>query len=213
MMNREISKEPPVPILNDDQVATITEAVFMKEVVDMSTCDVIFVFGGTHPGHWRTAISAYKKGLGSRIIVTGGLTNNNERDGVGIPEAEIITHHLLEAGIPQEAILMETRSSNALENVLFARDMFDFSNVRSVLFVCKSHAAGRQYRTLKKHLSPDIRYIPAAFDTEYKGVKIHRDSWANTEIGRSRVYGEYLRICRYGDRGDIERLEDRLRLD
>ncbi|MEK3885699.1 YdcF family protein [Paenibacillus sp. PL2-23] len=210
-MIREISKEPPVPILNDDQIATITEAVFMKEIVDEPKCDVIFVFGGKHPGHWLTAISAYRKGLGSRIIVTGGLTNNNKR--AGISEAEIIKHHLLEADIPREVILLETRSCNTLENVLFARDLFDFSNVRSLLFVCKSHSAGRQYRTLKKHLSPDIRYIPAIFDTEYQGVKIRRDSWADTEIGRSRVYGEYLRICRYGDRGDIERLEDRLRLD
>lgn len=105
---------------------------------------------------------------------------------------------------------METRSSNSLENVRFARELFDFSRVRSVLFVCKSHAAGRQYRTLRKHLGSDLMYIPATFDTVYRGVRINRNSWSDTEIGRSRVYGEYLRILRYGDRGDIERLEDRL---
>jgi hypothetical protein len=29
----------------------------------------------------------------------------------------------------------------------------------------------------------------------------------NSDRGRTRVYGEYLRVCYYGDRGDILALE------
>lgn len=210
MTDREIPKEPPVPELNAEQIAIMTEAVFLEEAAARPKCDVMFVFGGTHPGHWETAIAAYKSGLAPRIIITGGSGKSGGREKAEPSEAEAIAHHLLEAGIPREALLLETRSSNSLENVRFARELFDFSRVRSVLFVCKSHAAGRQYRTLRKHLGSDLMYIPATFDTVYRGVRINRNSWSDTEIGRSRVYGEYLRILRYGDRGDIERLEDRL---
>ena len=208
--SREIPKEPPVPALTDEQIAVMTEAAFMEEVIDTPKCDVMFVFSGTHPGHWETAIAAYKDGLAPRIIVTGGFGKPDGRDPAGRSEAEVIAQHLLEAGIPREAMLLETRSRNSLENVLFAKELFDFADIRSILFVCKSHAAGRQYRTLKKHLPPGITYIPATFDTVYNGIRINRHTWAETEIGRSRVYGEYLRILRYGERGDIERLEDRL---
>lgn len=32
----------------------------------------------------------------------------------------------------------------------------------------------------------------------------------HSSIGRSRVFGEYLRICFYGDRGDILRLNKKV---
>ena len=210
MTSREIPKEPPVPALTDEQIAIMTEAVFLEEACVRTRCDVMFVFSGTHPGHWVTAIAAYKDGLAPRIIVTGGSGKPDGREPAGRSEAEAIAQHLLEACIPREAMLLETRSRNSPENVLFAKELFDFAAISSVLFVCKSHAAGRQYRTLKKHLPSGTTYIPATFDTVYHGIRIDRRTWADTETGRSRVYGEYLRLLRYGQRGDIERLEDRL---
>lgn len=210
MTTREIPKEPPVPALTEEQIAIMTEAVFLEEVAAKPKCDVLFVFSGTHPGHWETAIAAYRDGLAPLVLVTGGPVKSDGWNPAGRTEAEVIAQHLLEADVPREALLLETRSRNSLENVLFAKEVFNFTAVRSVLFVCKSHAAGRQCRTLKKHLPPGIIYVPAAFDTLYRGVRINRHTWAETEIGRSRVYGEYLRLLRYGDRGDIEPLEERL---
>ncbi|MCG7378732.1 YdcF family protein [Paenibacillus sp. ACRSA] len=213
-MNSEIAKEPAVPNLTQDQINRISEAVFMHSVDEDIPCDVIFVFGGTHAGHWTRTISAYRKGLGKQIVVTGRcswVSLQQERENQ-VPESYVIRRHLIEAGIPSDVIYVESKSVNTLENVLFAKEVFDFSNTRSILMVCKSHAAGRQYRTLKKHLHPDIDYMPALFDTMYENVEINRQNWAETEIGRSRVYGEYLRICKYGDRGDIERLEECLRI-
>lgn len=213
-MKSEIAKEPAVPNLTQDQITKITEAVFMHNVDEDIPCDVIFVFGGTHAGLWKRTISAYKKGLGKQIVVTGRCSWTSLQQGIEnqVPESHVIRQHLIEAGIPSEVIFVETKSVNTLENVLFAKEIFDFSKTRSILMVCKSHAARRQFRTLKKYLHPDITYVPALFDTVYENVQINRQNWANTEIGRSRVYGEYLRICKYGDRGDIETLEERLRI-
>lgn len=48
-----------------------------------------------------------------------------------------------------------------------------------------------------------LTYIPYGFDAVYKDVTVSEDNWMNTDIGRSRVYGEYLRICYLGQIGHI----------
>jgi uncharacterized SAM-binding protein YcdF (DUF218 family) len=70
---------------------------------------------------------------------------------------------LMKAGITRDCITLENRSRNTLENVLFAKEVFDFSKINSLLFICKNHAAGRQYRTLAQHIRNPITYIPFGF--------------------------------------------------
>lgn len=141
--------------------------------------------------------------------MTGGrsLTGTPHPDWNEHTEAEVIIQHLMAAGIPEEAIKSENSSSNTLENVLFAKEIFDFNTVETVMFICKSHATGRQWRTLAQHLPKHLRYIPYTFNAFYKDVEIGRDSWMNTDIGKSRVWGEYLRLLHYGEKGDILKLD------
>ncbi|SNU91024.1 DUF218 domain [Streptococcus merionis] len=173
-------------------------------------CDVLFIFSGTHPGHWEKAIEAYQKGYAKTIIVTGGrsLTGTAHPDWQGETEAGVIINHLIAAGIPSSSIVAEKQSTNTLENVLYAKKIFDFDAIKSLMFICKSHATGRQWRTLTKHLPQHIPMIPYTFDTAYQETTITRDNWMTT--GRSRVWGEYPRICHYGEKGDITPLSERL---
>jgi uncharacterized SAM-binding protein YcdF (DUF218 family) len=205
-----IPKEPIVPDLTPEQIAELTEIVFLK-AEEPVPCDAIFVFGGTHPGHWEATIEAYNRGLGRTIMVTGGVSPTAVRHAAWeddrTPESHVIVARLLAAGIPESAILFEDRSCNTLHNVLVAKEQFDFSTMNSLLFVCKSHGAGRQYRTMAKHLPSRLRYIPYGFDTGYGTELITRMNWMDSIKGRSRVYGEYLRILFYGERGDILALE------
>lgn len=205
-----IPKTPDVPKLTVEEINFLTEVTF-GEQTPLTPCDALFVFGGTHPGHWEKAIEAYQKGLVKKIIVTGGVsptgTPNPTWTHGQTPEAEVMVNHLLAAGIPKEIIVYENRSTNTLENVLFAKEIFDFSSIDSLMFVCKSHVAGRQWRTLAKHLPSHLTYVPYTFDAIYKGIPISRDTWMTTEIGQSRVWGEYLRILHYGKKGDILALE------
>lgn len=46
--------------------------------------------------------------------------------------------------------------------MLFAKEIFDFDAIESLLIVCKSHGAGRQYRTLAKHLPQKINVFHMA---------------------------------------------------
>jgi len=123
------------------------------------------------------------------------------------PEADIIVEKLMENGVKAEDIVFENQSRNTLENVLFAKKIFDFSTLDSLLFVCKNHAAGRQYRTLAQQISHPVRYVPFGFDAVFGGEVISREEWMNSEVGRARVFGEYLRILQFGKMGHVLPLE------
>ncbi len=168
---------------------------------------MLFVFGGTDPGHWQTALRAYRSGYAPRLVVTGGIKPGAPRhfawtDGES-SEARVIVRELVARGVPLSAIAWEDRSRNSLENVRCALAVFDFAAVRSVMFVGKSLGAGRQLATLRKVLPGNIAFVPFTFDAEVHDTRISRRDWAATEVGRARVWGEYLRMRIYGARGDI----------
>ncbi|MET3558462.1 uncharacterized SAM-binding protein YcdF (DUF218 family) [Streptococcus rupicaprae] len=199
-----ISKTPAVPKMSQKDIEYLTDLIFGPGC-EPALCDALFIFSGTHHGHWQKAIEAYKKGYCQTIIVTGGksLTGKPHPDWKGNTEADVIVSHLLKAGVPQNCIVSENRSTNSLENVIHAKEIFNFNSIQSLMVICKSHATGRQLRTLDRHLPKDIKFIPYSFDTTYQDVKITRHNWMLSEVGKSRVWGEYLRIKLYGERGDI----------
>lgn len=205
-----IPKEIKAPALNQRQIEELTNIVFLPEMEPVP-CDAIFIFGGTHPGHWEKAIEAYKKGYGQKIIITGGVSPTGVKhpdwNDQNEPEANVIVSKLTENGIKQDDIVFENQSQNTLENVLFAKEVFDFSTIESLLFVGKNHAAGRQYRTLAQHLPKNLQFVPFGFDAHFHGYTISRNNWMYSETGRARVLGEYLRIIHYGKMGHLLPLE------
>ncbi|MBY6036496.1 YdcF family protein [Fictibacillus nanhaiensis] len=207
-MKPGIEKEPVnVPQMNEKQLTWLTDVIFGEEE-NAVVCDAVFVFGGTHPGHWEKAVEIYEKGLANSFIVTGGISPTGVKhrawENANIPESTFIKQKLIEAGIVEENIFYEDTSRNTVENVTHAMKVFDFSKVKSLLVVCKAHGAGRQIRTLQKYVPDGIKMVPYAFPAVYNGVEICRDNWHHSEKGRVRVWGEYLRICTYGDAGHLQ---------
>lgn len=173
-----IPKTPSCPQLSSDEIKFLTSVTFEKAVAP-KPCDLLFVFAGTHPGHWERAIEAYQKGYAKQILVTGGRsltgTAHKDWDEESESEAAVICQHLFSAGIPKEKVISEHHSTNTLENVLFAKKIFDFNTISSIMFICKSHATGRQRRTLAKYLPSAMTYVPFTFDAVYKGEKLSRE--------------------------------------
>jgi uncharacterized SAM-binding protein YcdF (DUF218 family) len=192
----------------------ITEIVFGPQIPAPEPCDIIFVFGGSHPGLWEKTAEAYFAGLGKQIIVTGGYRPTAQRHPSWIygktPEAHVIRQKLIELGVPEKILFYEDRSTNTLENVLFAMQVFDFSRVGSILAVCKCYAVGRQCRTLQQHVPPDIRIIPYAFDTTIGSTDIFvtRKTWTNNELSRDFILTQLAKIIQYGRLGHLRPVEN-----
>jgi len=99
----------------------------------------------------------------------------------------------------------EKQSTNTLENVTETLKNPEFKKCKSLLFIFKSHAAGRGYLTLKKFFQ-SANILQLTFDCQYEreNKSITRINWHSFAFAKSRVWGEYLRINKYSRRGDIE---------
>ena len=202
---------PPYIELTPDQTEALTELVF-GPVSRPVPADVGFVFGGTHPGLWETAISLYRAGVLRRFILTGnsdgsGLHHPDWTHSSATPESHAIAEHLVDAGIPDSSLMIEDRSTNSLENVLYAMDMADFSKFGSALAITRSYATGRQLRTLRRYLSESTAVHSVSFAAEgHSSVgpgAIDRNNWTETEPRVRLVLAQYRRIMAYGLLGHI----------
>lgn len=86
--------------------------------------DCIVGFGNFNTNIARRAAQLYLQGYAPRILFTGGLGRNTKRL-MQEPEAVIFARTAMECGVPEEAILMEDRSTNTAENILFTRAMLE----------------------------------------------------------------------------------------
>ncbi len=191
----------------------ITRIVFGIPLELPKPCDMIFIFGGSHPGLWEKASEAYFTGLGKTIITTGGFRVDAKRhytwkEAVGTPEGQVIKRELIRLGVPENRIFCEDRSINSLENVLFAKEIYDFRDVSSALLVCKSYGAGRQVRTFRQNIGKQMEIIPYPFNTTIGNNKtiITSGNWMNFEESRNYIFTEAVKIYTYGIKGDLQPL-------
>ena len=88
----------------------------MHQVPEKADC--IVGFGNFNDNIARRAAELYLQGYAPKVLFTGGLGRNTE----GLlpePEAVRFAKVAMEAGVPREDILIEDRSTNTAENILF----------------------------------------------------------------------------------------------
>ena len=86
--------------------------------------DVIVGFGNFNTDIARRAAELYHQGLAPKILFTGGLGRNTE----GLlpePEAVRFAKVAMECGVPECDIILEDKSTNTKENILFTRDKLE----------------------------------------------------------------------------------------
>ena len=84
--------------------------------------DCIVGFGNFNTNIARRAAELYHQGLAPKILFTGGLGRNTE----GLlpePEAVRFARVAMECGVPAEDILIEDKSTNTKENIVFTRQL------------------------------------------------------------------------------------------
>lgn len=83
--------------------------------------DCIIGFGNYNLDIPRRAAELYFAGYSDRILFSGGF-GRNTLGIIPISEAERFAAAAVECGVPEEAIILESRSSNTAENILFSRE-------------------------------------------------------------------------------------------
>ena len=139
----------------------------------------------------------YHQGLAPLVIMSGGLGNFTQEIWTE-SEADKFAKIAIEKGVPQEAILMENKSTNTGENILFTQKLLSEKdlNPQSFIVVQKPYMERRSYATFKKHW-PDKRLMVTS-------PQISFETYPTEEIPLERVIhimvGDLQRIKYYPEK-------------
>ncbi|MEJ5053417.1 YdcF family protein [Sphingobacterium sp. MYb382] len=201
---REINKIPIPPVMSADMIAALTKLCFFSAA--LRSADVLFVFG-SHIRHREIAhiiTDILHEHLIPTVILTGGIADYKATQYVPQAESSLLFELLPKNEFSHTTFILEAASKNTLENVQNAMMLFDFDDVKKVLFISHAYAARRAALTLKRYL-PDVSFgnYPVVIPSIDSDFSLSKQEWYKTEYGRSIVWGEYLRIKTYGERGDF----------
>lgn len=166
----------------------------VNNILEKSDC--ILVLGSHDVRVADRAVQLYLDGWAPLIIFAGGLGRLTE----GLwteTEADKFAAIALQKGVPKEAILVENRSTNTGENILFTQQLLQKHHLtpQSFIVVQKPYMERRSYATFKKHW-PDKQLIvtsPQISFEEYPTEEIPLDNVLHIMVGdmqRIKVYAE-----------------------
>jgi uncharacterized SAM-binding protein YcdF (DUF218 family) len=144
------------------------------------------------------AAELYLQGWAPLVIMSGGLGNFTQ----GIwkeKEADKFAAIAIQKGVPVEAILIENKSTNTGENILFTQQLLEEKGLdpQSFIVVQKPYMERRSYATFKKHW-PDKKLVVTS-------PQISFEEYPTDEIPMERVInimvGDLQRIKRYPEMG------------
>ena len=78
----------------------------------------------------RHGIDLYERGYATRLVFTGGYG-----DGARFSESQVARTYALRAGVPEDAILIETLSRTTRQNLLRSRDLLSDHGLQRVIVV------------------------------------------------------------------------------
>lgn len=214
-MEREIAKLPEVPRLNETIIKALNALCFRQDNDLAPTLSgMVFVFGTavSLDKAADTIIATVKQLKPKRLVISGGIPSYDDSLDVPKPESELL-YDLVHQSIPRDLeVFLEKTSNNCLENVRNSLPFLKDSN--QITFITKSFSAGRDYLTLKKFL-PNTHFTQKTFDALYPGNAdyVTKENWHHDTNSIKRVWGEFLRIAKYSERGDIEHNEVKFLLE
>jgi len=171
--------------------------------------DLSFVLGSASPSSIDPAIDLFKAGLTKRIWISGrGPRPRRWRPfsrNKAEAESRIYQRLAIERGIPTEAIWVEDRSTNTLENFVFSAEeiekMFGWANIHTVSLSAKPYHMRRALMTALKVWPAHLQYVMRPSRAEDDPPL---DNWWTSPAGRYFVMKELQSIGAYSLKGDIE---------
>ena len=172
----------------------------MNHVLERS--DVIFVLCSHDTAVAERGAQLYLEGWAPLLVFSGGLgviTKNLWSE----PEAELFASIARGMGVPDRAILVETRSTNTGENVRFTRELLAARGVepRSLILVQKPYMERRAYATFRNYW-PEPR---VAVTSPQVSFEEYLKSYSNSALTEDDVVGimvgDLQRVRLYPEKG------------
>ena len=159
-------------------------------------CDCILALGSHDLRVAERAAELYLQGFAPLVIMSGGLGNFTKEIWTE-KEADKFAKVAIQKGVPSEAILIENKSTNTGENILFTQKILKEKGLdpQSFIVVQKPYMERRSYATFKKHW-PDKKLLvtsPQISFEEYPTEEITMEKVINIMVGdlqRIKIYPE-----------------------
>ncbi len=196
--------------MNAHFIEDISNFIFVSDAP--AEADAVFLPGGPHPEPAEYAAELYTRGYAPLMIPSGrygikmgkfaGVQSKadiycNEYE----TECEFLTDVLMRCGVPENAILGESRSMHTRDNAFLTRELTDDRGltIRKAIIVCKSFHA-RRCQMLYQLAFPHAEILVCPVNC----YGITKESWYTFEYGVDRVLGELAR-CGNQFVGDIKK--------
>lgn len=160
--------------------------------------DCILVLGSHDRRVAARGAELYLQGLAPILVFSGGL-GRLTKDLWSETEADLFARIAEDMGVPDEAILVENRSTNTGENILFTQQLLQARglNPQRFIVVQKPYMERRSYATFKRHWP--------AKDLVVTSPQIPFEDYPTGEIPLEKVIsimvGDLQRIKLYPDKG------------
>jgi uncharacterized SAM-binding protein YcdF (DUF218 family) len=177
---------------------------------EIEKADILMCFTSLDLSVAKYCAELFHKKYAPLVMISGGNATNKwipdseniQRTNWGTDsEAEKYHEVVLEMGVPKEAILLETNSTNSGENVIFSYEILKQKNLipKSVIVVHKPTMERRAYAAFKNYWPEKgtklmVTSMPISYE-DYVGKIIEKDVIINTMVG------DLQRIKLYPDMG------------
>jgi uncharacterized SAM-binding protein YcdF (DUF218 family) len=170
---------------------------------ELSPADAVMVLGSHDLRVGERAAELFLQNLAPVLILSGGY-GNFTRDTFKAPEADLLAEVAERCGVPREAMIVENRSTNTGENVLFVKELLKARglSIKTAIAVHKPYMERRTYGTLRKQW-PELQ-------VRVTSPKMSFDDYCDG-LGKERVInimvGDLHRIFVYPSLGFMEQQE------
>ncbi len=138
----------------DPEVFSLAQQIWNYHLLhhQLTKSDCILALGSHDLRVAERAAELYLQGWAPLVIMSGGLGNFTQ-DMWTEKEADKFAAIAIERGVPADAILIENKSSNTGENILFTQKLLHEKGLdpQSFIVVQKPYMERRSYATFKKH--------------------------------------------------------------
>lgn len=166
---------------------------------ELEKADCILVLGSHDLRVAEWGAKLFLEGWAPLMVCSGGIAHQNDllKTGWSKPEAEVFAAIAARMGVPADKILIEDKSTNVGENILFTKRMLVERGVdpQKLILVQKPYMERRSYATFKR-LWPEKEVIatsPPILFEEYPNEEISEDQVINIIVGdlqRIKIYPE-----------------------
>ena len=164
--------------------------------------DVILVLGSHDTRVAERAAELFQQGWAPLLVFSGGLGAITKHFWTE-PEADQFARLAIAMGVPKDKILIENRSSNTGQNIMFTRQLLEERAIdpQKFILVQKPYMERRSFATFKK-LWPEKEVVVTSPQVSFDE---YLDQYASKDLSRDEVIsimvGDLQRIKLYPEKG------------